>query len=85
MRYNGSSGMLLSPCGDLPHTSILYYYYIFKIILYEYEHGSQQKLRYKIRQNKQKPQETQPKTWPHEYLIESRATCGILFVWSVYG
>ena len=39
--------------------------------------GSQQKPRYKIKQNKQKPQEIQPKTWPHEYLIESRATCGV--------
>jgi hypothetical protein len=47
--------------------------------------GSQQKPRYKIKQNKQKPQETQPKTWPHEYLVESRAACGVLFVWSVYG
>ena len=35
--------------------------------------GSQQKPRYKIKQNKQKPQETQPKTWPHEYLVEPRA------------
>ena len=71
MRNNGNPGMLLSPLGNLSHTSILYYYRIIyvKEIFENCRQVANKNQNTKLSKQTSKPQETQPKRWPHEYLV----------------